>query len=228
MMPDAQAWVNVRMGNANRDTFSQEDIDSGNLSMDVVMRALDFAKVDHEVYMLERPFFNVPYLFLTIVIDNKNNTDMQYTGPDGLYWDKLVELRLDADLKMTPTFDPIIPVIDKGVSVNKVLRTTLFYGLNHLDRPNDNGSDWCPAKASDWGSYPSAPGGSGFPNEYEEITPASDGLVLDIKMYANLDVPTWDDPLFQLMNAGVQEEPLVYLGQENQYGEFSGMYTTSD
>lgn len=229
MMPDARAWVNVGMGDENQDIFNQEDIDSGNMSLNVVMRALDFARVDYEVYMIERPFFNVPYLFVTIVIDNMDNTDMRYTRPNGLYWDKLVELGLSEGLKTTPTFDPVVPVIENGVSVDRIMRSTPFYGLNHLDRPNDDGSGgWCPVKGGDWGSYPSAPGGAGFPNQYEEITPACDGLVLDIKMYANLDAPTWDDPLFQLMNAGAQEEPLVYLGEGNKYGEFVGMFHQRD
>uniref|UniRef100_A0A7S1YJN6 Uncharacterized protein n=1 Tax=Grammatophora oceanica TaxID=210454 RepID=A0A7S1YJN6_9STRA len=97
--------------------------------------------------------------------------------------------------------------------------------MNHLDRPNDDGSGgFCPNKGGDWGSYPSLPGGGGFPNEYEEITPQCDGFLLDIKLFANLDHPTWDDPLFQLQNAGAQEEPLVYLGEGNQYGTFVDPY----
>lgn len=66
--------------------------------------------------------------------------------------------------------------------------------MNHLDRPYDDGPDgggWCAQTGGDWGSYPSNPGGFWSPNQYEEVTPVCDDLAVDMKMYANLDVPTW-------------------------------------
>jgi len=97
--------------------------------------------------------------------------------------------------------------------------------VNHLDRPNDDGSGgWCPQKGGDWGAYPSNPGGSGFPNQYEEATPVCDGLVIDIKMYANLNQKTWNSPTFQLPNAGTAENPQTYLGEGNKYGDFTDQY----
>ena len=40
------------------------------MKMDIAYRALDNSKVDFEVYLIERPFFNFPYIFITIVMDN--------------------------------------------------------------------------------------------------------------------------------------------------------------
>jgi hypothetical protein len=105
-----------------------------------------------------------------------------------------------------------MPVIDNEDQTVKSMRYTHLYGMNQLDRPNDDGSGgWCPLKGRDWSSYPTNPGRSGFPNQCEEATPVCDGLVVDIKMYANLDQPTWDLQTFQLQNAGTTEHPQVYL-----------------
>jgi hypothetical protein len=45
-----------------------------------------------------------------------------------------------------------------------------------------------------------------------------------MKIVANLDAPTWDDPLFQLMNAGTLENPQTYIGEGNKYGDFTDPY----
>ena len=225
LFPDARLWIQVGLGDASKDVFDQNDIDQGNMDMNVAYRALDTSKVNYEVYLFERSFFNVPYMFITVVMDNKDNNDMRYTRPAGLYWDKLVEKGLTTGLKTKMTYDPAMPVIDNGEQIVKTMRYTPFYGMNHLDCPNDTGSGgWCPQKGGDWGSYPTNPGGSGFPNQYEEATPVCDGLVVDIKMYANLDQPTWDSPTFQLQNAGTTENPQVYLGEGNQFGDFTDPY----
>jgi len=223
---DARMWIQVGLGNTTRDVFDQTDIDNGNMAMDVAYRALDTSKVEYEVYLIERTFFNVPHMFVTVVMDNTDNNHMRYTRPAGLYWDKLVEMGLVNNLKTEMTYDPDMPVIDeKGEQVLKTMRYTPFYGLNHLNRPHDEGSGgWCPQKGGDLGFYPANPGGSGFPNQYEEATPVCEGLVLDIKMYANLDKYTWNSPIFQLMNSGTTENPQVYLGEGNQYGEFTDPY----
>ena len=75
--------------------------------MDVAYPALDTSKVNYEVYLIERAFFNVPYMFITIVMDNKDNNDMRYTRPAGLYWDKPVEKGLTIGLKTEMTYDLI-------------------------------------------------------------------------------------------------------------------------
>ena len=76
--------------------------------------------------------------------------------------------------------------------------------------------------------YPSNSGGSGFQNQYEESTPVCDAVVVDIKLHANLDQPSWNSPLFQLMNAGAKTQRLTYLGEGNQYGEFTDPYLVAN
>ena len=124
------------------------------------------------------------------------------------------------------TYDPEMPVIDNGEQVTKTMRYTPFYGINHLNLPHDDifGGGWCSQKGEDWGLYPSNPGGSGFPNEYEEVTPVSDGLVIDIKMHANLNKNKWELPTFHLPTAGTAKNPLTHLGEGNQYGDFTDKY----
>jgi hypothetical protein len=51
--PDSHAWVNVGLGDVAHDVFDLTDVDGGNMAM----RAFDFAKVNYEVYMLERLVF---------------------------------------------------------------------------------------------------------------------------------------------------------------------------
>ena len=226
LFPDARMWIQVGHGDASKDVFDQSDIDDRNMSMDVAYRALDTSKVDYEIYLIERAFFNVPYIFITVVMDNKENNHMRYTRPAGLYWDKLVEKGLaHKEIKTEMTYDPEMPVIEDGRQVVKTMRYTPFYGLNHLDRPHDDRSGgWCPQKGGYWGSYPNNPGRSAFPNQYQEATPVCDGFVVDIKIYANLDAPTWDSPIFQLQNAGTTENPQVYFGEGNNYGDFTDPY----
>ena len=78
-------WVQVGLEDESRNVFDQNDINEGNMKMDIAYRALDNSKIDFEVYLIERPFFNVPYIFITIVMDNKENEDMRYIRSAGLY-----------------------------------------------------------------------------------------------------------------------------------------------
>ena len=96
-------------------------------------RALDTTNADVEVYLVERPFFNGPYLFVTVFIDNHGD-ELQYVRPDGLYWDGLTTLQ-KAALKTTPTYNPSVPVLGfDGVTPQgmKVTQYTPFDGTNHL------------------------------------------------------------------------------------------------
>lgn len=150
---------------------------------------------------------------------------MRYTRPDGLYWNELLKRSLTIGLKTKVTYNPVMPVIDKGLQIKREMHYTPFYGMNHLNRPDDDSSGgWCPQKGGDWGGYPNNPSGSGFPNQYQETTPVCDGLVQDIKMYANLDQSTWNSNKFGLQNAGTGENPQVYMGEGNQYGQFTDKY----
>ena len=48
--------------------------------------------MDVEVYLFERPFFNKPYIFVTMVIDTKTpSNEYTYIRPHGAYYDELVK-----------------------------------------------------------------------------------------------------------------------------------------
>jgi hypothetical protein len=162
----------------------------------------------------------MPHIFVIAVMDSQINDHMRYVRPEGEYWDALGDNTNESyvgALKTTSTLHPILPVLDVDSLTplgDRTTRGTPLYGMNHIARPHDSfGGGWCPMKGGDYGRYPEAPAGGGFQNQYEEISPLCDAIVLDIKLWTNLDVPTWSDPKFQLNNAGVKENPMVYLGE---------------
>ncbi len=220
--PDARAWVNVRT------------------STKVKWKAIDGSKTKAEYYLVERPFFNVPYLFLTAVFDNKKNGDFRYVRPDGAYYDSLVARGFD-ELKTTVTLAPRFSLEKgrgdkddsshkKGGSSKSRVAGTHLYGVHHPDRPGvygAGGGGACPMRGGDWANYPETTGGSGWPTQYEEITPVCDGVLLDIKFFANLDGATWHDEKKNLANAGVGTKKVTYNVRPGFYGRFVDPYHTS-
>jgi hypothetical protein len=223
LLPDAKIWIQIGQNKHGKNVFDQADIDSGRMKMDVRYRALDASKTDYEIYLVERTSWNVPYLQITVVVDNKENDELSYVRPDGLYWDKLLEKGLTDGVKTEMTYDPKISIIDdNGMKRIKTVQYTPLSAMNVLD--GYGYGNWCPQKGGDWADYPDNPSGAGWPNQYEEATPICDGIVVDIKLYGNLDVPSWDLSSFQLQNAGSTENPQTYIGLGNQYGDFTDPY----
>lgn len=223
--PDANMWIQVGQKPEKpwKDIFNQKDIDSGKMTLDVAYRTLDKSKVDFEVYLVERTSWNVPYIFITVVVDNKENDDLQYVRPNGLYWDAIKARNLHKDVKTEVTYNPVMPIIEKdGCQVDRKMRLTPLSAMNILD--GKGRGNWCPQRGGDWAFYPDNPAGSGWPNQYEEVTPVCDGFVVDVKLFANLDAPSWESTRFQLQNAGIKEKKPVYIGEGNQYGEFTDPY----
>ena len=103
--------------------------------------------------------------------------------------------------------------------------------MHHIDghKSLHTGSSggWCPQKGGLWYDYPWNPTGAGWINQYEEVTPICDAILMDMKLYGNLDQPSWSDNKFQLHNAGTRDKKQVYLGEGNQYGEFTDPYLKS-
>ncbi|MDH3609819.1 MAG: hypothetical protein OEQ24_11340, partial [Gammaproteobacteria bacterium] len=83
--PDARSWVNV----------------GGEDASTVNWQAVDESKTNVEYYLVERPFFNEPYLFVTAVYDNPDNQDFQYVRPDGEYYDFLKQKKVKAKTEVT-------------------------------------------------------------------------------------------------------------------------------
>lgn len=203
--PDARAWVNV----------GQEGQDD----LHVKWEAIDTTKTEFEAYLVERPFFNTPYLFLTTVFNNEDNRDFEYVRPEGDYYEALKERGLDlkTDLTQTPRFHI-------GDNRLEEITGTPLYGVHHPNRAAYGGGGACPLRGSDWADYPKTSGGSGWPTQYEEVTPLCDGILVDIKLYANLDGRDWDNPNKNLANAGVGTETVTYKIEPGQYGVFTDSY----
>ncbi|HLS42059.1 MAG TPA: hypothetical protein VK026_02185 [Paenalcaligenes sp.] len=204
-LPDARSWINV--GQDGKDELHPH------------WESIDTEKTNAEYYIFERPFFGVPYLFLTAVFDNVDNQDFQYVRPDGPYFETLKAKNVDVKTEVTqqPVFH-----LDSGESKKSV--GLPVFGVHHPNRAAFGGGGACPLKGGDWGRYPETTGGSGWPTQYEEITPMCDALLIDIKFYSNLDGRDWSDPNKYLANSGVNSQTVEYTIQPGDYGKFTDEY----
>lgn len=207
--PDAKSWVNV--GQKGQD------------NLHVKWESVDTSKTETEYYLVERPFFNKPYLFVIAVFDNKDNADHQYVRPAGAYYESIKQ---NADkLKTTVTKQPTFH-LENG-DLGKAIGLPIF-GVHHNNRAVYGGGGACPLKGGDYGRYPSTEGGSGWPTNYEEITPLCDSVLVDIKFFSNLDGRDWNDPAKYLANAGVGTKSVTYKMQPGKYGTFTDPYNTKN
>ena len=88
------------------------------------------------------------------------------------------------------------------------------------------GGGGCPTKGGDVSGYPWGDTGSGFPTNYEEITPLCDGFLLDLKAWTNLG-GDWDKDELFLGNAGYEgETEVMYQAQANLYGVYTDPYNS--
>lgn len=206
--PDARSWVNTGV--------------EGKDELHVSWEAIDTARTDVEYYIVERPFFNKPYLFVTAVYSNKDNADLQYIRPDGDYYKSLGKRAkgLKTEVAHSPRFSLVNGSVRSAVGLP-------VYGVHHPDRTAYGGGGACPLKGGDWGRYPETSGGSGWPNQYEEVTPLCDAILVDIKFYSNLDGRDWSDPLKYLANAGTGSKSVTYKMQPGTYGVFTDPYNVA-
>lgn len=204
-LPDARSWVNV--GQPGKD------------ELHVKWEAIDASKTNAEYYLVERPFFNKPYLFVTAVYDNQDNADFRYVRPQGEYYDAIKDE--NPALKTTVTAQPRFH-LENG-QLGKAVGLPI-YGVHHPDRAAFGGGGACPFKGGDWGRYPKTTGGSGWPTQYEEVTPLCDAVLVDIKFYSNLDGRDWNDPDKYLGNAGFGTQAMTYRMQPGEYGTFTDPY----
>ena len=100
------------------------------------------------------------------------------------------------------------------------------YGVHHPNRAAFGGGGACPLKGGDWSNYPKTTGAAGWPTNYEEVTPLCDGVLVDIKFYANLDGQDWDHPTKYLANAGHGQQEVTYTLEPGEYGVYSDPYLT--
>ena len=89
------------------------------------------------------------------------------------------------------------------------------------------GGGGCPTKGGDIGTYPFGNIGAGYPTNYEEITPICDAILIDLKMFANLntDSDSWEKDDWDLGNSAFSGKTIVtFQAQANLYGRFSDPY----
>lgn len=206
--PDARSWVNRGV--------------EGEDALHVDWQPVDTSRTDVEYYLVERPFFNKPYLFVTAVFDNRDNDDLSYVRPEGPYWDSLKERQAGLKTKVTrqPRFHLAQDIEAKAVGLP-------LYGVHHPNRAAYGAGGACPMKGGDWGRYPDPSGGAGWPTNYEEVTPMCDAVLVDIKFYANLDSRDWNDPAKYLANAGTGSRQRTYTVMPGNYGEFQDPYNVA-
>jgi hypothetical protein len=213
--PDARSWVNVGQDGKDRSHVN--------------WLAVDTTKTDAEYYLVERPFFNLSYLFVIGVYNNRQNKDLQYVRPEGLYYDSLVarKAKVKTELTHAPRFNVLNYRSSDGAEtragLKRVVGTQLF-GVHHPNRNAFGGGGACPSKGGDYGDYPTPGFGAGWPTQYEEVTPLCDGVLVDIKFVANLDGGDWADSTSYLANAARNSLTVQYNVKPGTYGKFTDSY----
>lgn len=199
LFPDANAWVNT---SGDVDVIDWEIVDS--------------KRTPFEVYLVERPFFNEEYLFYVVVFADRNEhgRNFSYVRPDGAYYEHLMERAENGEqlpwfnTKLRKRHPKFATLTDEGYRSKGKKRATPvnLFGTHH---PGGEGmtipNGACPAMGGDYGAdyY-----GAAWPNNYQEITPLCDAVMLDIKAFANLDGEDWNNSGKYLPNATID-------GQEN-------------
>ena len=192
LFSDAKVWVNVGIGNNITDVKigSLADVNSRD-PQTINYQILDTSRIEHEIYLIERSFFNVPYIFVTLILENNNLSDptFAYLRPDGLYWQHLQNRNLGAKVSKKETH-----FLRVYVNNETDARTAYSLPVHHLHEPN--GANFGMAG----GVCPERGGGAGFgnpggwwPTALQEITPICDAFLLDVKYWANLWNTSWTD-----------------------------------
>jgi len=190
-------------------------------SQTINYQRVDDSKVDSEFYLLESGYHNYPesYLIIGMVMNIKDSNSYSYIRPDGRYYEGLKKRGLQVD-KYAET-NSLPPVWIKDIDYLKDIYGTASFGQNHPNRKAHGLTGGaCPTKGGDVSTYPWGNPGSGWPTDYEEVTPICDGIVVDIKYWADLD-KSWDDEKIALGNSGFGTEEVEYFAMANHYGEFT-------
>ena len=90
LFPDASFWVNVGVGNESTDDIRRNPTEFHALPPQTVnYQVVNLEEYEHEFYMLEKPFFNSPYIFIIAVLEHKIDRTFEYIRPHGHYFDML-------------------------------------------------------------------------------------------------------------------------------------------
>ena len=191
---DAQTWANTGSSDA------------------AIWRAIQLP-TKSEIYFVERPFFDEFYLFIVVVFDNGSRTEggpsskFSYIRPNGAYYDHLQARAAGGEtlpaFNTTLRHQPRFSVrLNSTTTRGRAVSGTRLYGIHHpgfgIDPTVSVPNGACPSMGGDFGEnyY-----GASWPTTYQEATPLCDGILVDIKLFANLDggVP-WNDKDKNLAN----------------------------
>ncbi len=240
LFPDANAWVNT----------------SGNVDV-IDYQPVDAKRTPYELYLVERPFFNEEYLFYVIVFADRNQRgrNFSYVRPDGAYYEHLMERKANGE--NLPWFNTRLNKRHPKFAIQPEESASNGYGHQHKGKRRatpvnlfgthhpggvnpatgnnytiPNGA--CPAMGGDYGA---AYYGAAWPNNYQEITPLCDAVMVDIKAFINLDGADWNDTGKYLANATVDGQQNVgdhdsdgnpqtrgYVDVPGQYGAYTDPY----
>ena len=227
--PDAQMWINVGVGNRSTDDVDHTLEDADHIVTQTVnFTQADLEKYKWEVYLVEKPYHNKAKLFITFVIEEKGNKVFEYIRPHGKYWDQLQSKQHGhSDLNSINTDPEYYPKLhardfpnDDGMPVYSLP----FYGHHQPNRTHFHlRGGACPSKGGDLAHYPSGDVGGGWPNNYEEITPMCDGILIDLKFWGNL-WDEWKDPSLNLGNSAFDRNVVEFHAQANVFGEYTDPY----
>jgi len=217
-------FANVGQGNPDTDQMQKTLDELKSRAQTIDYKRIDDEKIDYEFYMIERGYHNYAesYLIVAFVMDSKvNPKDYSYVRPDGRYYNGLVQRGI-TPLNTVPKFDP--PIYIEDDEKEHTVYGMAAFGHNHPVRmAHGMTGGGCPTKGGDCSTYPWGNSGGGFATDYEEITPICDGIVVDIKYWADLDIP-WNSDTAWIGNAGYRTEKVEYMAHANKYGEFEDPY----
>ncbi|MEH6358022.1 MAG: hypothetical protein V7745_03475 [Pseudomonadales bacterium] len=216
LLPDANLWVNT-----------QQSTNPLWQAVDTSRRS----QTDAEIYLVERPFFNEEFLFIVAVFDDGRigrSSQFSYVRPDGAYFKSLVKriysgerltdeygdefegqrIRFNTRLVEQPRFNVLSERSDgtlRRTRGRRAVTGTNLFGVHHPGGNSQAGvsltnfDSACPAMGGDFGEDF---WGSAWPTNYQEVTPLCDGVLIDIKLFANLDNEDWDTQSKNLASAG--------------------------
>ena len=218
---DAGVWANIGQGKNATDFMPNNTEELKGRVQTTRWTQIDLEKVKYEIYIIERAYHNDAgtYLSVALVMDQ-----FSYIRPDGLYYKGLTDRNVTI-INTKPHYRPKI-FVENETEEKEVFGLATFghHHMNRLRRNLEGGG--CPTKGGDISGYPWGDVGSGWPVNYEEVTPICDGFLVDLKFWTNLD-KDWDKESMFLGNAGIgfsESKSVTYYAQANHYGKFKDDY----
>ena len=173
---DAGLWAQIGNFGATGSDLKVKTLDDlNNLVQNVNYQRVSFDKMNIEVYLVERMFFNKPYLFIIAILENKDGpSDYAFVRNNGQYWEDLQKYRMVNQLKTKNYEANHFPYtwVDNYPKKGDTTKTKIIglpvYGTHHPDRESHGMTGGaCPERGGDWAKYPYGNSGAGFPTNYQ-------------------------------------------------------------